>query len=166
MTTLRERTLLNSSKIIGKPFIGDTRRQRIFDKLRKSIEKDPGLEKDLDLYYDELVSSNLNENKKLRLGDIIIAKQGGDLIKILMLYPEEREVMYQYGLNIDEIKEYKNVANNILLDGDEEIFGLLDIPVNNPNKCSDCYRKVLYYIAELCKNERQIRADFFKEAVS
>jgi len=166
MTTLRERTLLNSSKIIGKPFIGDTRRQKIFDKLRKSIEKDPGLEKDLDLYYDGLVSSNLNENKKLRLGDIIIAKQGEDLIKTLMLYPEEREVMCQYGLNIDEIKEYKNVANNILLDGDEEIFGLLDIPVNNPNKCSDCYRKVLYYIAELCKNERQIRADFFKEAVS
>ena len=88
MTTLRKRALLNSFKIAGKPFIGDTRRQRIFDKLRKSIEKDPGLEKDLDLYYDdydELVSSNLNENKKLRLGDIIIAKQGGDLIKTLML---------------------------------------------------------------------------------
>ena len=162
MTTLRKRALLNSFKIAGKPFIGDTRRQRIFDKLRKSIEKDPGLEKDLDLYYDELVSSNLNENNKLRLGDVIIAKQGGDLIKTLMLCSEEREVMCQYGLNIDEIMKYRDVANNILLDGDEEIFGLLSIPVDNPNKCPDCYKRVLYYVAELCRNERQIRDDFFK----
>ena len=38
--------------------------------------------------------------------------------------------MCQYGLNIDEIMKYRDVANNILLDGDEEIFGLLSIPVD------------------------------------
>lgn len=88
---------------------------------------------------------------------IDVARINGDLSNFL-LSKEEVEIMGKYDLKLGEISKYREVANDIFCGDDRHVLNLLGISDVSLN---DAYKKILYFIAEKCKNGREIRADFF-----
>jgi len=159
-----------------KKFLSLNRHRRRLKKLFIMSEREADLMKDLSLFLEGdvlMFSSNVGVNpgrdnvnnyvyqdpNPRKLGDIVDIEESEFLNNGFSLSEGEMKVKQGYSLSFYDMEQYRRIAKEIVYGNDKHILNSLEI---SDSHFDDAYEKILYYIAEKCKNGREIRADFLR----